>query len=147
MTTVPISHKVVAYITHGSRLLVFEHVDFPEAGIQVPAGTIHQDEAPETAVLREAQEETGLPNLTLRHYLGRANVDMRSFGKNEQQVRHYFHLLAEGDVPQTWEHDERFADDGSPPLKFRLYWVDYPAEVPDLAGAQGMLLSMLDEYL
>ena len=33
--------KVVAYITNGQRLLVFTHPLSPEAGIQVPAGTMN----------------------------------------------------------------------------------------------------------
>ena len=53
-------HKVFAYITHGTRLLVFDHVDFPEDAPQVPAGTRPDDEDPEAAVLREAWEETGI---------------------------------------------------------------------------------------
>jgi ADP-ribose pyrophosphatase YjhB (NUDIX family) len=52
--------KVFAYITQGNRLLVFRHADFPEAGLQVPAGTVRLDERPEDAVLREAFEETGV---------------------------------------------------------------------------------------
>jgi hypothetical protein len=35
-----IRQKAFAYITHQKRLLVFRHVDVPEAGIQVPAGTM-----------------------------------------------------------------------------------------------------------
>ena len=52
--------KVVAYIMSGSRLLVFRHVDLPEARVQAPAGTVDPGEAPDDAVLWEAQEETGL---------------------------------------------------------------------------------------
>ncbi|MCI0690634.1 NUDIX hydrolase [candidate division KSB1 bacterium] len=54
-----LKHKVFAYITHGHRLLVFRHADFPKAGIQVPAGTIQPNERPDEAVLREVYEETG----------------------------------------------------------------------------------------
>ena len=50
----PVKHKVFAYITYHHRLLVFSHPFAPEAGIQVPAGTIKADEPPEAAVLREA---------------------------------------------------------------------------------------------
>ena len=32
--------KAFAYITHGNRLLVFRHVHHPEAGVQVPVGTV-----------------------------------------------------------------------------------------------------------
>jgi len=51
-----IIQKVLAYVTWGDKLLVFSHPDFPEAGIQVPAGTIEPGEEPEAAVLREAFE-------------------------------------------------------------------------------------------
>ena len=46
--------KVYAYITSENQLLVFKHVDFPEAGIQVPGGTLDAGETPKAAVLREA---------------------------------------------------------------------------------------------
>ena len=62
--------KVFAYITHGNQLLVFSHPDFPEAGIQVPAGTIEEGETAEAAVMREAFEETGLANLKRIRMLG-----------------------------------------------------------------------------
>lgn len=52
--------KVVAYITkekHGvKQLLVFAHLDLPEAGIQVPAGTVDPGEEIPRAVLREVAE-------------------------------------------------------------------------------------------
>jgi len=41
-----ITEKVVAYITQGDRPLVFSHPLCPEAGVQVPAGTIEEGEAP-----------------------------------------------------------------------------------------------------
>ncbi len=49
-----IKHKVFAYITHGHHLLVFRHLYVPEAGIQVPAGTVEENERSEDAVLRNA---------------------------------------------------------------------------------------------
>ena len=63
-------HKVLAYITHGDRLLVIDHADFPEADTQVPAGTREGSEDPCAAVLREAFEETGLFSLRLNAFLG-----------------------------------------------------------------------------
>lgn len=49
-------HKVFADLTHDHRLLVFRHADFPQAGIQVPAGTIQSNERHDEAVLREVYE-------------------------------------------------------------------------------------------
>ncbi|MBN1287486.1 MAG: NUDIX domain-containing protein [Anaerolineae bacterium] len=62
-----IVEKVTAFITRGQELLVFEH---PNAGVQIPAGTVEVGEAPEAAALREAGEETGLASLSIRRYLG-----------------------------------------------------------------------------
>ena len=53
-------HRAYAYITSGSRLLLFTQPGAPDAGIQVPAGTIEPGESPRDAVMREAREETGL---------------------------------------------------------------------------------------
>ena len=63
--------KVTAFITQERNgvkaLLVFKH---PTAGIQIPAGTVEVGEDIETAVQREAHEETGLQNVKIEKYLG-----------------------------------------------------------------------------
>jgi 8-oxo-dGTP pyrophosphatase MutT (NUDIX family) len=57
----PILEKVTVFVTrlapHGHELLLFEH---PNAGIQIPAGTVEPNESPEAAAIREAYEETNL---------------------------------------------------------------------------------------
>ena len=50
-----VKYEVFAHITNRQWLLLFTHLDFPEAGIQVPAGTIKVGESPEEAVLRAAR--------------------------------------------------------------------------------------------
>jgi len=60
-----IVEKVYAYITCEDQLLIFNHTRFPEAGIQVPGGTVEENETAPEAVLREAREETGLDDLML----------------------------------------------------------------------------------
>jgi 8-oxo-dGTP pyrophosphatase MutT (NUDIX family) len=66
-----IIEKVTAFVTRerdGERqLLLFEH---PNAGVQIPAGTVEAGESPEQAVLREAAEETGLTGFSTLRYLG-----------------------------------------------------------------------------
>jgi len=66
-----IIEKVTAFITResadGHDLLLFKH---PNAGIQIPAGTVEDDETAEEAVLREVSEETGLTSLSVGQYLG-----------------------------------------------------------------------------
>lgn len=62
------------------RVLVFSHPHHPDAGIQVPAGTVKEGETPKEVVLREAIEETGLKELKIRSFLVlRRDFDLVSF--------------------------------------------------------------------
>lgn len=71
--------KVTAFVTRdterGRDLLVFRH---PNAGIQLPAGTIEPEESPENAVRREVREETGLTSVEMVDYLGMRNQPLAS---------------------------------------------------------------------
>jgi 8-oxo-dGTP pyrophosphatase MutT (NUDIX family) len=58
--------KVVVYVIHRGHLLVFIHPDAPQAGLQVPAGSVEPGEHPSTAARRELEEETGIKAATLR---------------------------------------------------------------------------------
>lgn len=66
-----IIQKVTAFIVRErggvKELLVFKH---PTAGVQIPAGTVEEGEDVETAVKREAYEETGLQLVKIENYLG-----------------------------------------------------------------------------
>ena len=140
----PVIAKVFAYITNRSRLLVFRHTDFPEAGIQVPAGTVLPLESLETAALREAQEETGLSDLTIRAYLGKHIRNMQDAGKAEIHNRYFFHLLCGGDPPEQWQHDETSPSDGGiVPIRFEFFWARLPDQVPQLISDHGIMLPRL----
>jgi 8-oxo-dGTP diphosphatase len=141
MTTV---ERVCAYVTQGDRLLVFSHLHHPEAGIQVPGGTIEPGEAPLDAVLREAHEETGLSDLVVRSYLGVREYDLRPYGRNGIVRQHFFHLEFCGQAPATWRHFEMHPSDGSEaPIEFAFFWVRLPDEVPELVAGQGDLLASI----
>jgi 8-oxo-dGTP diphosphatase len=146
MFTLPIKQKCVMYITHGNRLLVFDHHEMPEAGTQVPAGTLHDGERPEAAALREAQEETGLTNLRVDGLLGERFLDLTMYGKPEIQRRYFYHLIADDpEVADRWSHDELDPSEGGPgPIQFDLYWVDLRREaLPILSAEQDDLLAEL----
>lgn len=139
-----LKHKVFAYITHGTRLLVFSHPQAPEAGIQVPAGTLRPGEAPAAGALREAFEETGLPNLALVGFLGTQVRDMADIGRAEIHHRHFYHLRDDGDPPATWRHYETDPSDGSPaPIEFAFFWAPLPHGVPALIADHGYMLPQL----
>lgn len=125
--------KVMAYITHGNRLLVFRQPDHPEAGIQVPGGSVHDDEPLDAAVLREAFEETGLDGLTLVRFLGESRHDWSPHGRQEVHQRHYYHLTLAGNVPETWQHVERDPSEGDyDSVLFEFSWAELPDGVPPL---------------
>ncbi len=137
--------RVVAYITWENRLLVFEHTEFPEAGIQVPAGRPEEDETLEEAVMREAREETGLTDLRMVSRLGSRRIDLTGV-VGDVENRHFFHLEYIGDAPERWLHYEEQPSDGSPsPIEFLFYWVDL-RDPPELARGHGDLLERIKRY-
>lgn len=141
-----IVHKVAAYITCNHQLLVFIEPNFPEAGIQVPAGTVGEGEPLEEAILREAIEETGLTNLKIESFLGTRVYDMRSITGDEVDIhRHYFHLSYSGPMDKNrWQNWEETPSGGeTEPILFELYWVDIPDNIPKLSGKLGDMLEKL----
>src|SRR5690348_1137792 len=129
-----LKQKVFAYITHQNRLLTFRHPFSPEAGIQVPAGTLEAGERPEEGVLREAREETGLTGLVLDRLLGEQERDMSDFGHEEIHHRYFYHLRYQGQPPETWQHEEISPSDGPEenPILFEFFWAPLPDGVPEL---------------
>ena len=71
--------KVTAFVTRETgaarELLVFRH---PSGGVHLPAGTVEENEAPGTAVLRETWEETGLDQVRIAAFLGSQTETMRA---------------------------------------------------------------------
>jgi 8-oxo-dGTP diphosphatase len=142
--------KVLAYVTNRGRLLLFTHPLSPEAGIQVPAGTLRPDESPEDGVLREAWEETGLEGLLLGTYLGRQDQewDERIYGRAEVHERYFFHVLCPGDPPDRWRHFEQDPSEGEEgPIPFDFFWAPLPDGVPPLIAEQDVMLPRLREAL
>ena len=137
-----ITRKVVAYITAGRRLLVFEHVGFPEAGVQVVQGTVEEGEMPKDAVMREAEEETGLKGLTLISFLGCEEYELCRDESHERQQRSFYYLGLKGPPMERWRHHEEHPSDGSASIEFEFYWVSLD-EVPRLAACQGRYLQEL----
>ena len=138
--------KVLAYITRSTdsrrQLLVFTHRDYPDAGIQVPAGTIKDGESIEAALYREIFEETGLSSLQLVRKLG--VFYYHKSNNAELHERHIFHLTADEGVAYSWEWVETGGGEVevNEGYVFRLFWTDM-LPPPDLAGKQGDYLSLL----
>ena len=117
--------KAFAYFTHGKSLLILKHPDHPEAGIQVPAGSVEPGESPRSGALREAAEETGLQNLRLVKFLGLVKFDRIPIDRAPGfHNRWFFHLVCNEEPPEVWEHYEMTPSDGSAPVRFEFSWVD-----------------------
>ena len=143
-----IKRKVFAYITHRDRLLVFRHTQYPDAGIQVPAGTVEDGENLKVAVVREACEETGLEKLKLNSFLGIHARDMSDVGRNEFHLRHFYHLICEGNPPETWRHIEKQPSEGEETeYESEFFWAKLPDDVPDLVCDHGYFLSKMIETM
>jgi 8-oxo-dGTP diphosphatase len=143
ITSLPTRLTPIATTTR-SRLLVFSHPLSPEAGIQVPAGTMRDGESPEDAVLREAREETGLDRLTIVGLLGRQEFDARPLGRDEIHDRWFFHLTCDEETPDQWRHGEHDPSDrSSEVIPFDFFWADLPDGVPPLIADHDRFLPAL----
>lgn len=133
--------KVYVYITHRDRLLVFTQPEAPEAGVQVPGGTIDPGEPPDLAAFREAQEETGLQGLRLAADLGQRIFNAQAYGAPLPHRRYFYHLTLEREPPERWRHYERHRSDGiDEPIAFDLYWVALRGGGTELVAEMGALL-------
>jgi 8-oxo-dGTP pyrophosphatase MutT (NUDIX family) len=140
----PIVSKAFVYLTRGERdLLLVSHPMHPEAGLQVPAGTIEPGEDPQEAAARELAEESGLRAFRIESYLGERTCDMRPFRKEQYHRRFFFHAILTGEAPERWRHDERHA--GTAPIPLEFFWWDLGNGRPDLIAGHGEMLRRLLE--
>jgi 8-oxo-dGTP pyrophosphatase MutT (NUDIX family) len=133
--------KVLAYITRqtktGPELLIFAHRDYPEAGLQVPGGTLDQGEDPLTGVLREVKEETGLEHFTSVKLLG--ETEYVATKNKEIHLRRFFYLTYGEACETTFVHTVTAGEEDQG-LVFLYQWVPL-GELPELAGEQGAMLA------
>lgn len=139
--------RAVAFLTDPlGRLLVFDHLDV-DAGTQVPAGGIHEDETPEDAVRRELMEESGLESALVVRKLGEAwnRSDPGNVPPGlEEQILHVFHLrLDQPPVVDEWEWEER-SGTGEMEHRFAFRWVSLAEAARLLWPPQAMWLPAVD---
>ena len=138
------TNKVIVYCVNDGNLLVFRHIDFSfeAVGIQVPAGTIQEDEALQDAALRELQEETEQNGFEIVRKLGTAMYDMSPY-RNEIQNRHFFLAKPTASLPDRWKSAEEH-DGNQPSTHLECFWI--PLESGHILQAgQGALLYRINE--
>lgn len=130
------------------KLLVFRHTDFSyeEVGIQVPAGSIKEDEKPEIAALRELKEETGYDCFQIvdPRPLGVENYDMTPY-RSEIQERYFFLAVPTAELPVRWLSEEKH-DGEQKPTQFECFWIPI-ASGHILQAGQGAMLSKIPEVI
>lgn len=136
--------KVLAYITKGEQpnleLLVFEHKNEPDAGLQVPGGTIEEGEMLIDALYREITEETGITRDKLS-FMGKIHkYNYYPNGKDTAYERNFFHLGYAGDE-QCWEHNV-VSDGLDNGMTFQFRWEPID-RLPKLAGEQDEAVELL----
>jgi 8-oxo-dGTP pyrophosphatase MutT (NUDIX family) len=119
-----VPNKVRAYIFRNlgssSQLLVFQQPKFPEAGTQVPGGTVDPNEDMEAAVGREVLEETGFQ--IPEKWLKIATEQIVHPVRGSPQIENSFQVTTQAPLPNTWDHvvSGGGEDEG---LLFRYFWM------------------------
>ncbi|MDN4608303.1 NUDIX hydrolase [Sporosarcina sp. F6_3S_P_2] len=134
-----VKRKVLAYITKGEnterKILVFDQKGNPEAGLQVPGGTIEEDELLIDALYREIEEETGIrrEQLELRGKVHKRNY-FPAHRKDVMHERNIFHLVFIGDDESEWDNlvKSEGQDNG---MIFHCQWLPI-YNLPQLAAGQ-----------
>lgn len=120
------------------ELLTFIERANPEAGRQVPAGTVEPDEDVEAALVREVAEESGLTNLRIIRKLAEAVFPECG------NLRHVFHVEVLGQVSDRWIHTVRGSGEDSG-MEFEYSLVPLDATL-HLSGDQGRWLASLANF-
>ncbi|MFJ5736187.1 nucleotidyltransferase family protein [Streptomyces microflavus] len=133
--------RVAVYVTRpgteSTDVLTFAHRDFPEAGIQVPAGGVEPGENLEAAAIRECAEETGITAIRDLTALG---VDQSPHPETGQErVTVFFHAHLGQPAPDHWQHTVggTGTDDG---MVFDCRFQPVEEAESDLVDRQGELL-------
>ena len=128
--------KVACYVVRDGTLLVFRHRDHPDAGVQVPAGTVEPGEDPADAAIRELREETGRDAFALVRELGRDERLFDESGRHERHSRRFFEFATLAPLPDRWSNRAEGA------YWFEFFWTALTEDL-ELAGDQHVFIARL----
>jgi 8-oxo-dGTP pyrophosphatase MutT (NUDIX family) len=125
--------KAYGYVTRvldeKTQVLVFRHKDIPEAGIQIPKGTVKEEEDTYNAVIREIKEETGIQSFKVN------NLISEDYWKNDDGSIHnrYFYKIDCNEIADEWEHNPTGGGEETG-LTFQFFWVSSDEEIELIRG-------------
>ncbi|MFD0711798.1 NUDIX domain-containing protein [Paenibacillus sp. GCM10027626] len=124
-------YKVTAYITRlnnkKQQLLVFKEKGFEHLGLQVPGGTVEENEDLLRAIQREVKEETGISNVSNIILLGeysyyseklKSNVKRYYYQMNATCPDQFTHIVQSNDEDNGWIYDYFWFDIDENPTLF-----------------------------
>lgn len=140
-----VRRKVVVYCVRGEKLLVFTHREsLLMSGIQVPAGSVRDGEAPVDAAHRELSEETQREDFAICSFLGCGLYDQRPY-RDEIHERFFYLAVPTADLPDKWSGVENH-DGLQSPTVFDFFWIPLRLGHVLVAG-QGALLGVASALL
>lgn len=135
--------RVVAYVTRERQgrkeLLVFDELDYPHAGTQVPAGRVDPGESLEETLLRELDEEAGLVDVSILRKIGTFEPGTLPHGVHH--LNHAYEVAAPS-APDAWEHIVH-GDGDDAGLTFVYRWVPLDPEPELWASKKDPVLASL----
>ncbi len=141
-----VKEKVLVYFLRKNNeqfeLLVFDHLNMPEAGTQIIGGTVEHDEDLKESLIREIYEESGL--VIKMH-------ELKELGKtvykrlDREEINHRTYFLYTGEtskIPDYFEHvvKSNGEDNG---IKYLHYWLTLKRAESQLTGNFGELISQI----
>lgn len=135
--------KVLVYVIADEHVLVHTHVDFPEAGVQVPGGTIEEGESAIEAGRRELYEESGLKissDIVLIHCL-----DFVAPWDGRLHKRHFVALGPSGITRAPFRHTvtSGIEDEG---IRLDYYWLTIAEALENLGSGHEAGIAFLSEF-
>ncbi|TDL32011.1 NUDIX domain-containing protein [Jeotgalibacillus sp. S-D1] len=136
--------KAYGYVTRvrngKKQVLAFRHKGIPEAGFQIPKGTVKEDEEPYSAVSREIKEETGINRFEVKKMIA------EDFWRNDDGVIHhrYFYKIVCDEMTDEWEHNPTGGGEEQG-LTFQFFWLSSDEEVELIRGHADYLKPLFNE--
>ncbi len=138
--------KVLVYFVRKNNdhfeLLVFDHLNMPEAGTQIIGGTVEDNEDLKSSLVREIKEESGL---IVHHH------ELKDLGKtiyhrkDREEINHRTYFLYTGDtskISDYFEHTVK-SDGEDNGIRFVYFWLSLKRAESQLTGNFGEMLNQL----